>query len=401
MWISSLHQATHQSSYRIRFWFSLSLIFAALYGLLALQQAFSSEYIIQDDARQHVFWMRRFLDSSLFPDDLIADYFQSVAPLGYSTIYKIMAAVGIDPVSFSKIIPLLLGLVMTGYCFGISMELFPIPLAGFIASLLLNQNLWMQDGLISGTPKAFVLPIMLAFLYYLLRRSLLGVGMAIAFLGLFYPSLVFVCGALLILQLGKFDRGWPYLSQNRRDYSFCLTSLGVAFVILLPYALSSSEFSPVLTATQARALPEFLPQGRIRFFVDDPWSFWLHGRSGIGLAAALTPPLIYSGLLLPILLNYPTRFPLTKQVTGKIIVLPQLLLASGLIFLAAHALLFKLHLPSRYTQHSLRIVVALAAGIVLSVIIDTAFSVVRRVREEFSHKLGQSPPSPPNLGGTG
>lgn len=65
----------------MRFWFSLSLTFSAIYSILGLREAFSSEYVVQDDARQHVFWMLRFLDPELFPQDLIANYFQSVAPL--------------------------------------------------------------------------------------------------------------------------------------------------------------------------------------------------------------------------------------------------------------------------------------------------------------------------------
>ena len=40
------------------------------------------------------------------------------------------------------------------------------------------------------------------------------------------------------------------------------------------------------------------------------------------------------------------------------------------MFAAAHALLFKLHLPSRYTQHSLRILMALSAAIALTVLLD-------------------------------
>ena len=52
---------------------------------------------MQDDARQHVFWMQRFIDSELFPHDLIADYFQSVAPTGYTTLYRIAAALGSIP----------------------------------------------------------------------------------------------------------------------------------------------------------------------------------------------------------------------------------------------------------------------------------------------------------------
>ncbi|MCY7279006.1 MAG: hypothetical protein LH702_36035, partial [Phormidesmis sp. CAN_BIN44] len=64
------------------FWLGLSLAFAALYGGLSLQEAFSSEYVIQDDARVYLIWMQRFLDSELFPHDLMADYFQSVTPGG-------------------------------------------------------------------------------------------------------------------------------------------------------------------------------------------------------------------------------------------------------------------------------------------------------------------------------
>jgi len=81
------------------FWLSLSLTFAAIYAYPALQEALSHDYIVQDDARQHVFWMRRFLDSQLFSGDLIADYFQSVAPWGYATFYRLFATVGVDPMT--------------------------------------------------------------------------------------------------------------------------------------------------------------------------------------------------------------------------------------------------------------------------------------------------------------
>jgi hypothetical protein len=105
------------------FWFSLSLIITAIYSGFALREAFSHPYIVQDDARQHVFWMQRFIDGELFPYDLIADYFQSVAPVGYTTIYRIAAAVGIHPFLFNKLLPPILGAIATGYCFGISLQL--------------------------------------------------------------------------------------------------------------------------------------------------------------------------------------------------------------------------------------------------------------------------------------
>lgn len=354
------------------FWLILSLLFSLFYSYLALQQAFSSEYIIQDDARQHVFWMLRFTDRNLFPNDLIADYFQSVAPAGYNFLYWIINKIGIDPITFSKLLPSILGLVTTVYCFALTLELLPLPFTGFIASLLLNQNLWLQDGLISGTPKAFAPPLLVAFLYYFLKRSILGVSLAIIFFGLFYPSLVFVCCGLLAVSLFSFKNWRVKLPEKKQDYIFTFTGLIFAFLVLLPYAVATSEFSPIITATQARALPEFMAGERAAFFNDNPWDFWFNGsRSSLRIPSALMPPLAYLALLFKIIKRknkVSDRNIKWLRVNSQITILPRLLLASLIVFFIAHALIFTLHLPSRYTQHSIRIIVILVASIVLTFI---------------------------------
>ena len=145
--------------------------------------------------------MRRFLDPELFPDDLIADYFQSVAPWGYKTFYWLFSQIGIDPIFLNKLLPLGLSLATAAYCFGLCIEILPIPFAGFISSVLLNQNLWFQDDIVSGTPRAFLYPLFLAVLYYLLRKSLLPFLVAIALLGLFYPQYVILTALILIIRL--------------------------------------------------------------------------------------------------------------------------------------------------------------------------------------------------------
>lgn len=335
---------------------------------MAVQPSFSP-YLIQDDARQHVFWMQRFVDPDLFPNDLIADYFQSVAPAGYTSLYKILAWAGINPLLSSKILPLVLGLIMTAYTFGVCLELLPVPLAGFIATILLNQCLWMQDGLISATPKAFVYPLLMPVLYYWLRKKLLAASIALILLGLFYPQGVLICAGIFALQLVQWQNGRPSPSRNRQDYLLSGTGLGVAFLVLLPYALTASDFGPTIAAFQAKQLPEFLPGGRTEFFINDPWRFWFSSRGGLRLS--LEPPLMAFGILLPLFLRLYQRFPLVQKVSSKINILWQLVLSSLVLFFAAHALLFALHLPSRYTQHSLRIVIAIAAGIGLTIVFDS------------------------------
>ncbi|MGD1921918.1 MAG: hypothetical protein ACFCAD_25315 [Pleurocapsa sp.] len=230
------------SSKRSRIWLAIAIAFSLLYSFIILRKAFDDPYTARDDARQHVFWMRRFLDRELFPNDLIADYFQSVAPLGYKLVYAIPAQLKIDPLFFSKILPGILGLITIYYSFAVTIELLPIPFAGFVSALLLNQNLWLQNTLVSGTPKAFAIPLLLAFLYYFLKQSLLGISLSIILCGLFYPSLIFICSGLLVVQLLQFKNGFLGLEkQNKRAILFHVSGLFVAFIVLLHFDNSSSQ----------------------------------------------------------------------------------------------------------------------------------------------------------------
>ncbi len=370
---------------KTRFWLALSWLCALVYPIAALKQAFASEYIISDDARQHVFWLYRYLDGDLFPNDLIADYFQSVAPAGYTLFYRSFAALGIEPLLLAKLLPIALASIATLYCFGLCLQLFPIPAAGFVASFLFNQNLWMRDDLASGTPRAFLNPIFLAFLYYLVRRQLIPVIATIVLLGLFYPQYVLVASGILVLfplttdieidtkerrtLLGNESILLPDFLSSILTRKKNAIALLFAFLILLPYALKTSDFGPVIDVETAKQLPEFLPGGRVRFFYDDFGRFWLSGGRS-GLQPALDPPLLCAGLLLPFLLAWKRRFPLLLQTRSSSRILLDLTLSSLFWFFAAHAFLFKLHLPSRYTQHSLRIVFSLAAAIALLSVLD-------------------------------
>jgi len=376
MLITDLHHGlttAKPSKAQLAFWFTLSLTFAAIYGCMALQQAFSGDYVVQDDARQHVFWMQRLLDPELLPNDFIANYFQSVAPWGYTKFYQLFATLGIHPFLLNKLLPIALGLVMTGYCFGVSLQLFPVPAAGFVATLLLNQTVWMKDDLVSATPRAFLYPLFVAFLYYLLRRSLLPCLVAIALQGLFYPQILLISAGTLVLTLVRWENGRLSFSRDRQDYIFCAAGLAVTFLVLLPYVLQTSDFGATTTAAAAREMPEFGEKGRSRYFVQNPWEFWLVAERSGFFPALWLPPLLLVGLFLPLLWRYRDRMPLLQHVQPQMRLLVQILAASVGLFVMAHLLLFKLQLPSRYTHHSFRVISAIAAGIVLVTLLDALF----------------------------
>ncbi|GAB4149238.1 MAG: hypothetical protein Fur0046_27860 [Cyanobacteria bacterium J069] len=347
-------------------WLGLSIAITLFYSSLLLQRAFRGEYVVQDDARQHLFWMQRFLNPDLFPNDLIADYFQSVAPWGFTAFYWLFARLGLDPLLLSKLLPAVLALVAVSYGFGVFMQLLPVPVGGFFASVLLNLVFWSHDDLASATPRAFMIPLFLAFLYYLLRQSW-GCWLAIALIGLFYPQYALVCGGVLTFSLVQWEKGRLRLTRRRADWVFLGIGLGVAIAVLLPYLLIPNPYGPALTRADVLTNPEFLSDGRGRFFLDDATVFWLSGHRS-GLFPTFKPPLMGLGVFLPLLLwKLPT--PLRHQVKSLGLLL-RVVAAALVLFLAAHALLFRLHLPSRYTGYTLRFVLCFAAAIALTLLLD-------------------------------
>ena len=360
------------------FGLGLSLAFAAFYGMLGLQKAFRAEYVVQDDAREYVFWMQQFIDPELFSHDLIADYFQSITPPGYAAVYRLGAAMGIPPLLFSKVLPLVLGLITAAYCFGVCLQIFPVPAAGFVSSLLLSQSLWFKSDLASATPKAFIYPLLLAFSYYLLRQSWIALCVTIGLAGLIYPPLVFIFLGILCLRLWNWKQFSPLFERRQSHIWLCLIGLLLGVLTILPYALTSAEFAPLVSAEAAKAMPEFWVGGRHPYFNSNLWAFWLIGQHS-GILPPLMPPLIWSGLLLPVILKYPARFPLTQQVKSAITILPQMVLVSVGLFLAAHVFWLKLFFPTRYTIHTFRIVMAIAAGIGLTIGLDAVLGACKGI----------------------
>ena len=375
-------------------WLSLSLLLTALHGALGLIDGFDSRYAIQSDARQYVTWMVRYQDPAYFPNDLIADYFQAVTPPGYSAFFGWLTAAGADPLIVAKLIPVALGLAVTAYAFGLCLHLLPSAPAAFLATVILNQNLWMTDDLISATPRAFGFPILVAFLYYLARRSLPGTVVTVALGGLFYPQVAVIAAGTLVLSLLRWRNGRPALTRDRHDLLICAAGVLAALALLTLSASRASIYGPAMPADEARTLPIFLPGGRAEFFFNDPWQFWVERQRSGFLRQPFGPPAIWAGLLLPILVLMRRSFPLAARLADGARPLPQLLVASFALFLLAHALLFRLYLPGRYAQHSVRIILSIAAGLALAIIAERIFALVRRWRPASPGLPGLAPDRP-------
>lgn len=366
-------------------WFSISLGVNFYFGLVSLNYAFSQNYIVQDDVRQHVVWLQRFVDPQLFSNNLIADYFYSLAPIGYKCFYWSMAKIGLEPIFLAKILPLFLGAIATYYIFKFSLRIFPIPSGAFLICLLFNQSIWNNDDLISATPRAFVYPLLAAFLYYLVENSLVPLLIAIALQGLFYPQVLLVEIATLSVRLFRWQGWFPQLSKDKEDYLYWICGLIVAALVLLPFVLDRSDFSTVVSLEQMKTMPEFGTRGRNQYFGVNPLWFVFLGNSGLKIP--LFPSILWAAFVLP--LWQKSRQSLAKFVTEDVKIIWQLTIASLGMFFLAHLLLPKLHLPSRYTHHSLRFVMPIAAGIVLLGLLKSAWywwQKKRQTRTKFTQR---------------
>jgi hypothetical protein len=255
-------------------------------------------YAVQDDVRQHVIWFQQFIDAELFPNDWIAGYFQSIEPVGFKAFYYLFAQLGVEPLLLAKILPLVLSIITAAYCFGVALELLKTPVGAFLTTVILIQSLWLEDDIVTATPRAFVYPIFLAFLYYLVKKKPLFYLAAIALQSVFYPQLALVEVGILTVRLLGWRQGRLEVSRNRRDYVRWLIGGAIALILLLVFRANLGAYAPPVSLAEMRVMPEFGPEGRGQFFNPNPLQFWLTGNSGLALSA--DPPLIWLSLLLPI-----------------------------------------------------------------------------------------------------
>ncbi len=359
----------------------LSLAAPLYYGTVTLSYVFSHDFIVQDDMRQHVAWFQQFIDPTVFQQDAIAHYFRSVAPVGFKTVYWLGAQTGVPPLLLAKLLPLPLALAATLFLFYTTLEIAPSPLAAWLATLIFNQHLWLNGDLVSATPRAFVYPLFAAFLYFVVQRSLLPMLMTLALLGLFFPQMMLVGAALLLVQLLEWSPKTVRLTRDRQRWGVALSGLVVATVVAMPFTLSLSDAGPAITADQMQAQLEYGLGGRSEYFGVSPVDFILHGSSGLRIP--VFPSIIWAGFALPFLMKW--RSPVIRSITPRVRLLIDLMTASLGLFFLAHLLLLRLHFPSRYTYHSWRFVLSIAAGIVLAALVEAG---LRRLRNH--RRLGQA-----------
>ena len=347
-------------------WLSISLAVTIYYGLISYSYGFSQDYIVQDDVRQHIVWLQNLIDTELFPNDFIAEYFESLAPLGFKYLYLYAAKLGIEPIWLARILPTVLAIITTVYTYLFTLKILSKASCAFLATLFVNQLIWLNDDLITATARAFVYPLLAAFLYYLSTNSLVPCLILMLLQGWFYPHILLIEMGVLTLRLLVIKRKSLRLTAKKSSYIWWVMGLIVTAIALYPLTQTPPEWGTVVTAQQMKQMPEFNLGGRTPFY-GTGIRFWFYENSGLSLPAF--PTIVWCSLGLPWLLT--TKLSTINLITNKIVILLQVTIASLAMYVLAHFLLPILHLPSRFTYHSLRLILGITTAIVLTVILDT------------------------------
>lgn len=309
--------------------------------------------VFDDDARQHVYWTAKFQDPELFREDLLTEFISSpmMDPPGYQFIYRLGTEL-LDPLSLSQLISLLLLMaslwLLELWCRSL------IPHSGgrfFLQILFLFFSLYASSG---GFPRGFAFPLLIGFLALLQRGASAWGGLMLVLEALLYPPILLNTLAMAVLwvmgRLGKAGKETRLL----KDTAFLAGGFLVSVALLVSvYASSQGNlFGPQVSPQDARAMPEFQEVGRSAFFRGNTLEFLLLGRSGIGAEYLIGFGIILAAMAL---LGGVRVIRLPSQAL-------HLCWTSLLLFGMAHILLFKLHLPSRYTIYTLPLAFMLVIG---------------------------------------
>lgn len=347
------------------------LLLSLALALAAQWPGLASPYVINDDVRQQLYWMRRWLDPALYPPDLLNGYAQHYVTWGVRALYRLAAFLGLGPLFCSK-------LVAVGLLAWLGAILFSIAdrLGGRWAAWTTLAVYGLMPGFAAnisgGLNRAFAAPLLALFVLAQVRGSRPLARAALLAQALFIPYILLpslgLCALWWLAWKARLVQAPLVLGAGKSlwlDLAWTALALGLAAA----WQSGLSAFGPAPWAADMAARPEFGPDGRFAILpvpslwwelFAHPWELIAPFRDGNPwLGAAVTV------LLLPLLLLGARRLD-RERLKPALPALGCLLLASILLYFAARVLLFKLFVPSRYLEYTTNILYCLGLGLCLA-----------------------------------
>lgn len=324
--------------------------------VLAHLEAWSHPYVINDDVRQQIFWMLKWLDPQLFKGDLLADYARHYVPWGVQGLYWLATWVT-DPISFSKFLPGLL-FVFLGLC----LYRLGLGVGGRRLGWTTVSIYWLMpfflDNLAGGLARAFAAPLLAFFWLCWQEEWPLWMGVALLLQALFIPY-IFMVSALAAALAWLGGRSGK-LAAPPFPASFAhvlLLAAGAALVALMKYQFDATGFGPLVSYAEMVNRPEFYAGGRyailpvpsIFWELISPWA-WIAPFRDLGLPGGVAVCVVFGAAAL-----WGLRRVFLRSLAPHLKPLGYLLLAGLLLYSLARIFLLKLFIPDRYLVYTLNL----------------------------------------------
>lgn len=319
-------------------------------------QAFTNSYIINDDVNQQIFWMQRWLDPGIFQGDWLSDYASQYVTWGVKGLYR-LAAVGLNPVDFSKMLSGVLFVFLAGCLFQIGANLGGRPLAWMAAAVFWLMPFFLYN-ISGGLARAFAAPLLALLWLCWLQRRPGWMGLTLLLQALFIPYIFILALTAVLLAYLAGRAGWSNLPPfPTRPAHLVFLGGAAAFVYLMGHQFDAAGFGPLVSAADMANRPEFTAHGRFPILpvpslfweLISPWEFIAPIREGGIIGGAVGLPLLIG---LSLYGAWKIDWRALKPKLGPVGFLG---LASLLVYLLARLFILKLFVPDRYLAYSLNL----------------------------------------------
>ncbi len=231
------------------------------------QKALTSKYFFHDDCNQYTFSYYKLNDPQLFQDDILSEFALRYNTKGVIFVYALFGKI-IDPLLLSKILPFILTFLAAFYAFLIGEKTDSIEV-GFLAAVLFIMHSWTVSCFSGGHARAFAFPLLLSFIFYLIKKKHLMLSMILILQIFIYPP-VAVVSMLTIFLLFFLPLLWTKnYHRDVREIKFLGILLLLALFLLCGLYLFPDDFlGPLFSFEEIINMPEFFSRGRDPHFID-------------------------------------------------------------------------------------------------------------------------------------
>ncbi|GEM_PF-790852 len=346
---------------------------------IAVNSQFSAlvnQYIINDDVRQHTWWMRQFQDRDLFNNDLLAEYARSIQPWGFLFLYYLLSFAA-DPVLIGKILPIILLPVSSLYMFRFVRHATKSDYTGFLGALIFMVTPIYLEQMSGGHARAFGYPLLILFLYYLARKEYSKSSMVVVVQALFQPITVLLSMLTYFFAFIKIQRWKIILDRSIPKIKFfALAAIFSAIILFGKYVVTQHpDIGSPVTLEQMTGNPEFYNANRWPVLPVPPLYEGIVNYAGKGVFISRTfrKSAVYNQVRSALLRRSVFLAAILVLAAGlfifrKKLVLPQeilfLFLSGVMMFKISSLFMLRLYNPRRYLMYSMPLVALVVFTIV-------------------------------------